>query len=294
MLDPTRLRVFRAVVSAGSVQAAATHLAYTPSAVSQQLQTLQKETGLVLFERSGRGITPTPAALRLVQSSDSVMAAMARLDDEVADLREGRTGSLALLSIQSAGETWLPAVGGRLIGEFPDVLITLALAEMAEGVDIDLQVTTEDPAEPEASMAGYRRHHLLTEPYSVAMPADHPLASGDEVPLPELAGVGMIDDDLHDSTCGRILRGAYRAAGFTPRYVARVTEHHAALAFVAAGIGVSILPDLTLTQPPEGVVVRRLVDPTPRRRIVALVRESVEANPPVARALALLREVAAG
>ena len=62
MLDVQRLRVFRAVVASGSVQAAADHLGYTPSAVSQQLTALQRETGLVLFEKAGRGIAPTPAA----------------------------------------------------------------------------------------------------------------------------------------------------------------------------------------------------------------------------------------
>ncbi|MEZ5192692.1 MAG: LysR substrate-binding domain-containing protein [Nocardioides sp.] len=223
------------------------------------------------------------------------MSALARLDGDVADLREGRTGSLSLQSIQSAGETWLPVVGQRLIAELPDVLLTLAISDDApEGAEIDLQVATEDPSQAPGTTPGLRRHHLLTEAYSVVMPVGHPLAEHDQVPLPALGGHALIDDDLHDSTCGLILRRCYRAAGFTPRYVARVTDHHAAQAFVAAGIGACVLPDLTLTHPPDRVVVRPLVDPTPRRTIVALVRESVEASPPVARALQILREVAAG
>src|SRR5689334_21980489 len=62
MIDVQRLRVFRAVVASGSVQAAAEHLGYTPSAVSQQISALQRETGLVLFEKAGRGIAATAAA----------------------------------------------------------------------------------------------------------------------------------------------------------------------------------------------------------------------------------------
>src|SRR6185436_13554067 len=62
MIDVQRLRVFRAVVASGSVQAAADHLGYTPSAVSQQISALQRETGLVLFEKAGRGIAPTATA----------------------------------------------------------------------------------------------------------------------------------------------------------------------------------------------------------------------------------------
>lgn len=69
MIDVTRLRVFRAVVSSGTVQAAATNLGYSPSAVSQHLAALQRETGLTLFEKSGRGIAPTPAGLALATGS---------------------------------------------------------------------------------------------------------------------------------------------------------------------------------------------------------------------------------
>ncbi|HVI38609.1 MAG TPA: LysR family transcriptional regulator, partial [Gaiellales bacterium] len=79
MLDVQRLRVFRAVVASGSVQAAADHLGYTPSAVSQQLSALQKETGLVLFEKAGRGISPTPTAKVLASESDEVMGSLSRL-----------------------------------------------------------------------------------------------------------------------------------------------------------------------------------------------------------------------
>lgn len=295
MLDPTRLRVFRAVVATGSVAAAASNLEYTPSAVSQHLQALQRETGLVLFERSGRGIVPTAAALRLDASAEPVMAALTRLDGDVADLREGRTGSLSLASIHSAGETWLPVVGRRLIEELPDVLVTLSLTdEPVDGAEVDLRVATEDPTQAPIAVPGHRRHHLLTEAYCVVMPPGHPLATYDQVPLAVLGEHALIDEDLGDSTCGLILRSCYRAAGFSPRYVARVTGHHAALAFVAAGIGVCVLPNLTVARAHGGVEVRPLVDPTPRRSIIALVRESVEATVPVARALAILREVATG
>ena len=78
MLDIQRLRVFRAVVASGSVQAAADHLGYTPSAVSQSLTTLQRETGLVLFEKAGRGIAPTPAASVLAVATFGVMRSRVR------------------------------------------------------------------------------------------------------------------------------------------------------------------------------------------------------------------------
>src|SRR5215217_2951170 len=96
MIDVQRLRVFRAVVASGSVQAAADHLGYTPSAVSQHLTALQRETGLVLFEKDGRGIAATPAAKVLAAESDEVMGSLTRLGGFVDDLRSGRSGSLTI------------------------------------------------------------------------------------------------------------------------------------------------------------------------------------------------------
>ena len=102
MFDVQRLRVFRAVVASGSVQAAAEHLGYTPSAVSQQIAALQRETGLVLFEKAGRGITPTATARVLAAESEELMDSVNRLGAVVNHLREGRSGSLTIGAFSSA------------------------------------------------------------------------------------------------------------------------------------------------------------------------------------------------
>src|SRR5690349_3290956 len=94
MIDVQRLRVLRAVAASGSAQAASEHLGYTPSAVSQPLEALQRETGLVLFEKAGRGIAPTASAKVLAAESDELMESLNRLGGVVDHLREGRSGSL--------------------------------------------------------------------------------------------------------------------------------------------------------------------------------------------------------
>jgi DNA-binding transcriptional LysR family regulator len=93
MLDIQRLRVFRAIVATGSVSGAATSLGYTPSAVSQHLSALQRETGLVLVERRGRGIEPTATGLAFAGELGSVFERLARVENVVGDLRAGRVGS---------------------------------------------------------------------------------------------------------------------------------------------------------------------------------------------------------
>lgn len=295
MLDVQRLRVFRAVVASGSVQAAADHLGYTPSAVSQQITALQRETGLVLFEKSGRGIAPTQTANVLAAESDELMESLTRLGGVVERLRDGYTGSLTIGAFASAAEFWLPRVAKGLRRDFPDLVLELSLTEQGPNrplVHRDITLATESPEEPVTERVGYRRHVLAEESYRVVAPRGHEiLAHADDlVPLSHLAGVAMVQNDLHDTTCAQIVADACRSAGFTPRYVARSEDHHTALAFVAAGVGVTVLASLAVPRTMGGVESRELTNPTPRRRIVAHVRDAVAATPPARRALELLEQ----
>lgn len=296
MIDVHRLRVFRAVVASGSVQAAATNLGYTPSAISQHLTALQKETGLALFAKDGRGIAPTPAGRVLAEQSDAVMAQLSRLNGVVDDLREGRTETLTIASFASAGQVWMPQVARGLRDEFPDLQLTVNLNELPgspapDGAQLDLR--TEDPAGPPTSMPGYTRTLLCEEDYVAAVALDHPLAQRDSIPLADLAVERWISDTSGADICARILRGATQAAGFTPRYAAVTSDHHSSLAFAAAGIGVAVLPLLTVATPPPDVAIVRISD-APRRRIVAFVLDDATTSEAVQRAIALLRTVSAG
>ncbi|MGH3510001.1 MAG: LysR substrate-binding domain-containing protein, partial [Nocardioidaceae bacterium] len=195
----------------------------------------------------------------------------------------------------SAGEIWLPPIVKMLRGEFPDVLVTVTLNEydgtrVASTPEIDIR--TESTTDPPAPVSGYRRHPLLDEPYRLLLPPDHPLTKRDDISLSELAGEQWIDDDQSNTTCGVIVRKAWRAAGFSPRFAARSADHHATKAFVAAGIGIALMPELALAPLPESVAVRRIVGPEPRRLVTAFVREGADLNPAVRRVIELLEEVA--
>ncbi|MCA0338069.1 MAG: LysR family transcriptional regulator [Actinobacteria bacterium] len=295
MIDVTRLRVFRAVVSSGTVQAAATNLGYSPSAVSQHLAALQRETGLTLFEKSGRGIAPTPAGLALAAGSEEVVEALGRLDGLVEDLREGRSGTLSIGTFPSAGQYWIPEVARTLSAEFPSLLINLDLIDVIDGPrsPYDIELRAEDPQLAPTSVEGHRRIELLEEAYVAILPAGHPLADRDEVALSDLAGERLIAEGMADTTCSGILRRAYAASGAAPRYVARSSDHHAAVGLVAAGVGITLLPRLAMGPLREGVVERPVAgEAAPRRRIVAFVSEAAAPRKAVVRAVALLHEVA--
>ena len=294
-MDVHRLRVFRSVVASGSVQAAADHLGYTPSAVSQHINQLQRETGLALFEKAGRGIAPTAAGRLLARESEDAMGALARLDNVVSDLREGRTNNVSLACFASAGEEWVPRLVRRLRGEFPDLVMTVDLNEMPDDAGkrpaYDLDIRTEEVGESSVPPSGYVRHELVTEPYVVILSADHPLAAEPALTMAQLADVPWVDDSMEEQTCGRILRRAITQAGITPRVAARCQDHHTTFAFVAAGIGISLVPRLTLGSLPAAARAVPLVDPPVRRTIAVHVRDSASVSPAVRRAVELLREI---
>ncbi len=290
MLDTHRIRVFRSVMASGSIQAAADNLGYTASAISQQISSLQKETGLTLFEREGRGLSPTAAAQTLFASTNELMGELSRLDSVVADLREGRSGRLTIGYFASAGAEWMPSLARRLTAELPDLTLELVLTEVPEfvGTALDIDIAVDRPEAHDAP--GSRRVPLAADPYVAILPTDHPLADAPEVGLAQLAGDTWIRNDLPNTAVARILAAACEAAGFQPRYAVQAQDHYTAIAFVQAGVGVTVLPQLAAHVIPKKVRVLPVTAPTPVRHIVAVVRDPA-GNSAARRAVELLLEL---
>ncbi|MGD7788429.1 LysR family transcriptional regulator [Propionibacteriaceae bacterium Y1700] len=290
MIDTQRLRVFRAVVASGSVQSAASNLGYTSSAVSQQISALQRETGLVLFRKEGRGITPTPAAHALVAQSDDLMGQLTRLESVVTDLREGRKGHLVLGCFASAGSEWMPTLARRLREEMPEITLEVLLTEdlkVRPPLDLDVVIEYEGPAERDNAI----RIPLPDDPYVVVLPNGHRLAELDAVPVKELATETLIRNDRIDGPCHLIVVDACKAAGFTPRFPIQAQDHWTSLAFVEAGVGLAVLPELASRRKTPGAVVRPLVDPQPIRHMAALRKDAATPDPAAQRAADLLLEI---
>ena len=286
MLDPHRLGVFQSVMVTGSVQEAADNLRMTPSAVSQHIAALQRQTGLDLFDRVGRGIVPTAAAEALMAQAETVLQQWHRLDDYVADLRDGRTGRLVLGYFPSAGSTLLPSIVRQITAEFPDLVVELVLTEVGARStipDIDVAMDhTENTRRP-----GYRKVPLTEDPYILAVHHEHPLARRRALTLTDLKGEGWVSNDSFANPGHRIVLAACAAKGFTPRFTVQAQDHHSALGFVAAGVGITVLPRLAARIIPDGVVRVRITDP-PVRQLVAMVREGGVRNAVADRVLDLL------
>lgn len=294
MIDVHRLRVFRAVVASGSIQAAATNLGYTSSAVSQHVTALQRETGLTLISRSGRGIEPTPAGLELAAMTDGVIDQLGELETRVRDLRDGRTGVLRMVYFESVGQNWMPIVAREVSRRFPAVRLDLVLDEEAPtrvDASVDLQVIVDDEGyEPPT---GLLRVPLVTEPYMAVLPADHPMADEPVIDLAMLAGETWIDNERASGRCRMRLLTACAAAGISRTFRIQTQDHMTAIAFVAAAVGVTVVPRLCTKGLREGAVAIPVHNPTPTRTVTALVNRSVEQTGPVELALATLRRCAA-
>jgi len=235
------------------VQAAADNLGLTSSAVSQHLAALQKETGLRLFQRVGRGIAPTEAALVLDAQSDEVMSQWGRLDQVVADLRDGRSGRLSIGYFASAGAAWMPSLVKRLTAEFPDLVLELVLNEVEQKVPrLDLDLVIDPPDNPLPS--GYRRTELTEDQFVAIVPRGHPLADAGSIALADLRGETWVSNDYPRAHGHRLVVAACSAAGFRPRFSVQAQDHYTAIGFVAAGIGVSVLPGLAARNLPATVV----------------------------------------
>jgi len=303
MVDPHRLRVFRAVVQTGSINRAAARLGYTPSAVSQHVSALQRETGLTLVEKRGRGIAPTAAGVAVADRAAGILDQLADFENLADDLRSGRSGTLRIGCFMSSNRAWMPGVAAALVREFPTLRLEVSLAELRDrhssDPDLELYIAEavrgdRDPAAADGAAVGYDIEELRTEGYVAVVHAGHPLATRRSVPLIELAEQPWIDNDHAHGPCREIVLSACTALGFAPRFRIEAPDYATAFDYVAQGVGITVLPRLGAFALPDGVAMLSIEDRQARRRIMLRVKRSMRTNPAVHRAVELLREAARG
>ena len=287
MLDVRRLRVLRSVVTSGSISSAAANLGYTPSAVSQQLAVLEKEVGLRLLAKAGRGVRPTAAGRLLARHADEIMSRITTAENELADLRAGRSGRLRVHYFATAGAALLPPAVAAFGARYPGVQLDLRLHEPAYSVDhtvegkADIQLVVLRPENAGRPIPGVSLVHLLDDPYHAVLPRGHRLAGRDVVELVELADDPWVDNEQAPGQCRQIMMDAFAAAGFVPHFAVESDDYPTAQGFVAAGLGVTMLPGLGLGTVHPGVVVRTMGNPRPVRHIYAAVADAVADQPAV-------------
>ncbi|GAA1671994.1 LysR family transcriptional regulator [Kribbella yunnanensis] len=286
MLDVRKLRLLRELARRGTIAAVAEALAYTPSAVSQQLTALERETGVPLLERTGRRVTLTPAAQGLVEHTEAILALLATAETALENAARALSGVLRIGAFPTAIPAVVTPAIVALSAEHPSLDLTVIELDPAsvpdalrtEAVDIALvQEYDHVPAQPHP---GLHTEPLLEE--AVYLAARHPQPLTGLRDTPWIAGTP-------GTLCHTLTIRACEAAGFTPHIRHHADDFTTVLALVAANQGAAFVPDLAITTPPPNVSLTPL--PIHRRTHLAY-RQGTTNHPAITAARSALKTAA--
>ncbi|MET9129440.1 LysR family transcriptional regulator [Streptomyces antibioticus] len=295
MLDLQRLRALHAVSVHGTVGAAAAALGYTPSAVSQQIAKLERETRTVLLEREGRGVRLTAEALQLVDTAEQLLSIVERAETALEERRGVPAGRLTVAAFASAARGLMPAVLADLARRHPglDARLTevdphLSVGLVARGA-LDLAVAHDWDIAPLPVPPGVEQAVIGDDPCTLLVPEAHAFAGRTSVRREELGGERWVCQPP-GRVCHDWLVRTLRTAGHEPDIVHQADENPTLVALVAAGLGIGLIPRLGRGPLPPGVVEVPL-DPAPVRRLYALWRTGAAGRPSITETVRVLREL---
>ncbi len=284
-MDVRRLELLRELAERGSITAVAVATNRTASAVSQQLKVLEREAGIRLTERSGRGIVLTGAGRALAQTASDVAIALERAQALWEDFKQAPTGEVSLTTFPTGGQMLLPGLLGA-IAEVPGLSLSCCdqdplypdFADLTPDFDI---VIADSPGNlPSWRDRGLTVVPLMKEPLDIALPEGHPLCA-----KTTLSPKDVIDEVWVGAPLGfpydRILRQIEDLTGCPARVGQRFLDNGIVEAVVAAGHGIAILPRFTTRDHENGLITRPLSGVRATRQISALMRPDRAERPSV-------------
>jgi molybdate transport repressor ModE-like protein len=311
MLDTRRLRVLTEVARHGSFSAAADSLGYTQPAVSRQIATLEAELGTLLVRRVPQGAVLTDAGQLLVRRAEEIIARLRDAEAELLALAGLEGGRLRMASFASAAASIVPLAIARFRDRHPAVELSIEMADPLDSIprlragELDMALshdaTFETVTDRSVTLGGgdglsERRPsdvevvHLFDDPMYVAMPVGHPLADHVVLELGAFAADPWMLATTRSCPDSRRFLRACHAAGFEPRIAFQNDDYSAMLGFVAAGVGVALIPDMVTRGVRDDVVIRPL-EPAPPPRPILVALPAGYRSPAAAAMLTILREV---
>lgn len=295
-MEVRHLELLRELSVRGTLAAVAAATHRTPSAVSQQLKTAERELGVRLVEPFSRGVRLTGAGQILAEGADDVALALAEVQARLDARLEQPRGTVSIGSLTSAGEALLPGLVARL--RDTDIHLDIDDFDLAEAdyaartLDHDVVIAHSLTGDRPDGATGLVSGVLAREPIDVAIPADHALAARERLRPADLVGTTWIGVPVgypFDS----ILVAVENRVGARLERRLRLRDNHVIGALVAEGVGLALLPRFT-TRPRDGVVLRPLDGVRADRSIVALARPDRHARRAVRAVVDLLVDVGGG
>ncbi|URN04582.1 LysR family transcriptional regulator [Actinomadura madurae] len=258
------LRVVHAVVGSGSFTAAAELLGYTQSAISRQVAAAESAAGMPLFVRKARGVEATRAGEAVARRAALVLAELDATDRELAMLSDPLAEQVTVGAFPTATWSLVPRMVAALRSEHPALAVELheastpALVRQVRAGGVDVAVIAVGQDLPDYDLHGLRAERLTTGSKGVvAVPRGHRLAGRPRVTVDDLAGESWI--------AGAGLRGDPQFGPWPtlpqPRIAHRIRDWNARLGFVAAGLGITTVPQLAVPGLPAEVVTVEVEDP---------------------------------
>jgi DNA-binding transcriptional LysR family regulator len=282
VLEIRRLVLLRELAIRGTIAAVAEALNFTPSAVSQQLSQLEKETGTQLLRKAGRRVQLTPQAEVLVAEVTQVLDTLERAEARLQAAATRVTGRVRVAVFQSAALAFMPATLRVMALRYPDVRVEMVQREPEEALretwarDFDMVIAEQYPAHAAPHHPGLDRRGLTTDAIRLALPASseslHPVDSLDAARhMPwVMEPRGAASRHFAEQVC--------RVAGFEPDVRYETADLQAHMRLVESGNAVALIPDLIWAGRETTARLLQLTG-SPRRTIFTAQRLAGAASP---------------
>ncbi|WP_405147518.1 LysR family transcriptional regulator [Sphaerisporangium sp. NBC_01403] len=296
MFEIDALRLLDVVARTGSFTAAAEELNYTQSAVSRRIASLERDADGPLFVRLARGVRLTPAGEVLHRHAREVLERLGRAAAELSAIHDGSGGRLRVGAFATANAVLVPEALREFRRARPGVEITLVegfsarLMERLHEGSLDVAVVSDYPSGL-SPVEDAELVPLFTDELLLALPRDHRLAHQEVVQLGELRDENWIEGappghaTMLAESCARV--------GFAPKVGIRIGEWTGKLGYVAAGLGVALVPSMAARAVRGDLVLRSLGEQAPRREVYAALPRAAPV-PSAETLLGLLRRVVGG
>jgi len=290
-MELRHLRSFVAVAEERHFGRAAERLHMAQPPLSQQIRRLEAELGATLLHRTTRSVELAPAGDVLLVRAREILALVEGATEDARRAARGEFGRLAVGFTGSATYALLPQVAAALRSELPGVVLDLrgellTPAQVERLLDGRLDVGLLRPPVRDGDLAV---EVVRSEPLVAVLPEAHPLAEADSVPLEELEGEPFVVYPSHfRSVVHDAVEATCAAHGFHPRVALEVSETATLVRSVAAGLGVSLVPESVRHMTVHGAVYRPLARDAAAVELAVAWRRA-DTSPVLERALEVVR-----
>ena len=285
MLDVRRLRLLRELAARRTVTAVAEALSYTPSAVSQQLAALERDAGVPLTERVGRGLQLTDAGRRLVEHADAVIARLEAAEVDLAASAGHVSGRVRIASFQTGAHALVIPAIGPLETRYPELQCELLQADAETALpalrlgDVDMVLAEEYDHAPRTRDPALEHRELCRDALVFAVPVGHPAAEKDAIAFADLRDDEWAGGEPGTAWNDMIERACRSVGGYEPDVRHHVDDVRLILSLVAERRAVGIVPALGLRTEIEGFVWRPPAEGPLDRKIFTAVRRGTTDRP---------------